>query len=254
MTRMLWLPILGAMGAITWMWLQKDTTSPPAVLHKDLLAEGVHEFALSPDGQQIVFCDAHGLKRLSLKTGQQEEVLPLSSRNSLCQIRCITWRPDMSCIASVKNASAEHIKTPRGYTEQDLVVLDWGSKATHMIDRAPVIFDVAWSPDGKQVAWVKSEGRWERAQSAPRLGETGRLLVVSPAEGEKLRPKVSSMSRLCPGVSLLLPVQRLPRHLTPCTGWTGVGKGTGSFCKRSTPFAVFNGRKETRFSTSAGSR
>lgn len=148
MTRRLWLPILGAMGAITWIWLQKDTSPPSAILSKERLAEGVHEFALSPDGEQIVYCGSDGLKRLFLKTGREEVLQPFSSHAARCPVRGIAWSPDMSFVAFVRDNAAG---------ETEITVMHLSTKRTAVIARAKRFWGIAWSPDGEQLAWLKDE-------------------------------------------------------------------------------------------------
>lgn len=169
-TKMLWLPILSALGAITWIWLQRDTSPPSAVLGKELLAQGVHEFALSPDGEQIIYCDAKGVKRLFLKTGRKEVLQQFSSQTVRYPVRSIAWSPDMSFVALIRGDAA-------GGTE--ITVIHLPTKRSAVIARAKRFWGIAWSPDGEQLAWLKDE-----SETVPTLARLKQIFSQVPSQKE----------------------------------------------------------------------
>jgi len=120
------------------------------IVNRQPLVERVHDFALSPDGEYIAFCNIEGLKKISLKSGEQEWLLQPLYHLPKCPIHTIKWSPDMTHIAFVSMALPQH---------SELKVLNLATKRLRVIDCAHSFCGVTWSPDGKQLAWIKRESK-----------------------------------------------------------------------------------------------
>lgn len=170
------LAVIGILGGQTNVMKE-----PTGLANKHLLAEGVYDFALSADGEQIAFWDHEGLKRIFLKNGKRELLLrfPPNLRLPSGALRSgipISWSHDASQLASVRDRAAS-----------ELIVLDVQSKELRIFDQAPFITGIAWSPDGKQLAWFRRTN--EVKQLSPSVRAAANRLMVSPLQDGKVIPK-----------------------------------------------------------------
>lgn len=144
--KFLLLSIPGLLAVANMFVLLKVKIKAQTIVTRQLLVEEVDEFDLSPDGEYIAFCNTKGLRRLSLKSGKQEWLLHFPSQSPRCLLHSIKWSPDMTRIAFV------HVPS------RQLMILDLVTKELRIIDRAfGLINGVAWSPDGRQLAWIRQE-------------------------------------------------------------------------------------------------
>jgi len=150
--KFLLLSMLVLLAAVASLSLRVNIMGLQKVVNKELLVERVHDFALSPDGEYIAFCNIDGLKKIYLKSRKEEWLLRFFYHLPKCPIHSIKWSPDMTHIAFVSMDSPQH----------ELKVLNLATKRLRVIDRAHSFCGVTWSPNGKQLAWIKREGKTGR--------------------------------------------------------------------------------------------
>jgi WD40 repeat protein len=143
--KFLLLSMLVLLAAVASLSLRVNIMGLQKIVNKELLVERVHDFALSPDGEYIAFCNIDGLKKIYLKSRKEEWLLRFFYHLPKCPIHSIKWSPDMTHIAFVSMASPQH----------ELKVLNLATKRLRVIDRAHSFCGVTWSPNGKQLAWIK---------------------------------------------------------------------------------------------------
>ena len=148
--KFLLLSMLGLLTTVILFSLRVNIMRAQEIVNRQPLVEKVHDFALSPDGEYIALCNIDGLKKISLKSGKQEWLLQSLYYLPKCPIHTIKWSPDMTYIAFVSMASPQH---------SELKVLNLATKSLRVIDRAHSFHGVTWSPDGKQLAWIKRESK-----------------------------------------------------------------------------------------------
>ncbi len=173
----LWCSIVGLLtgGVLLMLWV--NIMGMPQIVDKQLLLEKVHDFALAPNGKYIAYCDTEGLKIFSLQDKKWTWLLRFRYPQEKCPVRSLKWSPDMAYIAFVRGILPE---------EQKLTIFHLKTKKVYVIDHAPCFTGVAWSPDSKQLAWTKDEGKtmekfYIREQS---------LLMVGTLEGDRIHPSI----------------------------------------------------------------
>lgn len=161
--------------------LQVSTMNEPGgIANKQLLAEGVHTFSLSPDGKQIILCSNQGLKKLSLKTGHQSLILPLTRIG-----RIFSWSPDKRWFVfwRLRPKPQPH----------ELSLINLQNNRLYSVAKAQGFAGFALSPDGKRLAWIKEEGKVRKTPSGYYIyeGKVRRSLVIGMLKGTKItHPKV----------------------------------------------------------------
>jgi len=163
-------------------------------------AEETSEPAFSSDGNSVAFRrqsarpDGSGLY---IKTIQNEEVTQLTSNGNDC---CPAWSPDGKTIAFTRSADNNDIgiflvptskgkETAVDYNGQNLTVLLGGKE--HRLDThgiAPKRGELAWSPDGKTIAFSSRQGI---ALLSMESGSV-RQLTVAPPQSEDWGPAFSA--------------------------------------------------------------
>jgi dipeptidyl aminopeptidase/acylaminoacyl peptidase len=148
--KFLLLSTLRLLAMVILLSLKVNIMEAQEIVTKQLIVARVHNFALSPDGEYIAFCNIEGVKKISLRSKKQEWLLQTLYHPQKCPIHSIKWSPGMTHIAFVNEASPQH---------NELKVLELMTKKLHIIDRAHSFHGVTWSPDRKQLAWIKREGK-----------------------------------------------------------------------------------------------
>jgi len=169
-----WVPAEG--GQITTIPIQADTN-----IVKAGWGAGNN---VSPDGKTIVFAgrkvretiDTMHIWTLPIEGGKPTQLtdapVPLTDR-----FPC--WSPDGKAIAFVRSRESENIG--KMFTEADIFILPAaGGELRQLTSESDMVAfgSIAWSPDGKLLAYLSIDNEWSPA---------GNTLRVIPAEGEESR-------------------------------------------------------------------
>jgi WD40 repeat protein len=139
--------------------------------NKQLIAEGVQDFSLSPDGEQVIFFTRQGLKKLSLKTGEQSLILPLTA---IAPVSC--W--------SLNNRWFAFKRINLKSQNEEICLTDLQDNRLYHLVKARRICGFALSPDGSRLAWIEEEGKIHE-------GKVKSSLVIGALKGGKIvNPKV----------------------------------------------------------------
>ncbi|GBC94483.1 hypothetical protein HRbin16_00266 [bacterium HR16] len=184
LARLIWLSLLGVAGVVLWLVLKANNSGPPTVVDRRLVVKDIcvgnwRGFSVSPDGKQIIFSTAGGVKRLYLETGKQERLQLFQPPSSRCEAHGVTWSPSLPCVAFIRTLPLEERKASSLGLQMELVVLDLKLGKAYTVDRAPYILDVSWSPDGGQLAYIKGVDVKLTYNFSQPLVDTRRLLMVA---------------------------------------------------------------------------
>lgn len=192
--RLIWLALLGIAGVALWFVLKANNSEPPtfvdkSLVLKDICVENWRGFSVSPDGKQIVFSTAGGVKRLYLETGKQEWLQLFQPPSSRCEVHGVIWSPSMLYVAFIRTLPPKEGKAPSFGLQRELVVLDLRVGKIYTIDRAPYLLDASWSPDGRQLAYIKGVDVKLTHNFSQPLVDSRRLLMTATLSGPDTAPR-----------------------------------------------------------------
>jgi len=161
-------------GNLSCLWVSSGN-EPKGIANKQLVAEGVQAFSLSPDGEQIILLTRQGLKKLSLKTGEQSLILPLTAIASY-----FSW--------SLNNRWFAFRQINLKSQTEEICLIDLQDNRLYHLVRAQRIFGFTLSPEGNRLAWIEEEGKMRKNPAGYFLyeGKVKRSLIVGSLKGGKV--------------------------------------------------------------------
>lgn len=192
--RLIWPPLFVVAGVAFWLLLKADGSAPLTIVDERLVVKDIcvgnwRGFSVSPDGKQIAFATAGGVKRVYLETGKREWLHRFQPPSSRCEVHGVIWSPSMLYVAFIRTLPPEERKASSLGLQRELIVLDLKLGKAYTIDRAPYLLDVSWSPDGGQLAYIKGVDVKLTYNFSQPLVDTRRLLIVARLSEPRVAPR-----------------------------------------------------------------